>query len=102
MPKTVRPSAAAAVPVPPTTTEAEDRYLSLAQLVEYSGLSLRSLSRHLNKPDNPLPAYRVGQRVLVRQRAFDHWVESANLTPTDVLARRASGRPANRNQKGAQ
>src|SRR5262245_45440442 len=52
-----------------------DRYLSLAQLVTYSSLSLRTLNRHLKDPDHPLPHKRVGGRVLVRISEFDAWID---------------------------
>lgn len=67
---------------PPT----DDRYLTLAALVEYSGLSLRTLMRHLHAADRPLPHYRIGNRVMVLRSEFDAWVRGARVqtTPRDA------------------
>jgi excisionase family DNA binding protein len=51
-----------------------DRYLTLSDLAAYSGLSVRTLQRHLAAPIHSLPRYRVGGRVLVRQSEFDAWM----------------------------
>ena len=51
-----------------------DRYFSLKALARYSGLSLRTLRNHLKHRSRPLPCYRVGGRILVRQSEFDLWV----------------------------
>ena len=58
----------------------EDRCFDLRALAEYSGLSIRTLQRHIVDPDNPLPTHHVcvkgkGRgRVLVLKREFDAWV----------------------------
>jgi excisionase family DNA binding protein len=52
----------------------DDSWLSLAELVAYSGLSLRTLERHRHNADNPLPHYKVGPRILVKRSEFDEWV----------------------------
>ena len=60
----------------------EDRYFDLAGLARYSGLSIRTLRRHMKAATNPLPNRHVrvaGKdrgRVLVSKREFDRWVES--------------------------
>jgi hypothetical protein len=50
-----------------------DPYLSLRALAGYSSLSIRRLRTLLDDPGNPLPAYRVGSKILVRRSEFDAW-----------------------------
>lgn len=68
----------------------EDRYLSLAELVTYSGLSLSALRRAMNAAD-PLPSYKISGRVLVRKAEFDAWVVRVGSSPATAKAR-AKGR----------
>jgi predicted DNA-binding transcriptional regulator AlpA len=49
-------------------------YVDLARLSDYSGLSVRTLQRHLKDPNHPLPCHRVGRRLLFDKREFDAWV----------------------------
>lgn len=58
----------------PRSAPVEDRYLSLKQLVRYSGLSIGTLRRRLRDRSNPLPHRRVGRRILVLKSAFDRWL----------------------------
>jgi|RhiMetdeSRZDD1v2_1073273.scaffolds.fasta_scaffold289955_1 excisionase family DNA binding protein len=51
-----------------------DPFLSLRALSAYSGLSVRKLREYLDDPAHPLPAYRVGGKILVRRSEFDAWV----------------------------
>jgi hypothetical protein len=50
-----------------------DRYLPLKALCGYSGLSVRSLRGFLTDRLRPLPHYRFGSRIVVRQSEFDAW-----------------------------
>jgi hypothetical protein len=50
-----------------------DPFLSLRALAGYSGLSVRKLRDCLDDPAHPLPAYRVGGKILVRRSEFDAW-----------------------------
>lgn len=52
----------------------DDGYLSIRDLVQYSGLSRRTLGRYFAARRDPLPHHRVGRRVLVRRDEFDAWV----------------------------
>ena len=54
----------------------EDKYLPLRALAAYSGLSTRTLRRLLRWPAAPLPFYRFGGKVLVRQSEFDAWMST--------------------------
>jgi excisionase family DNA binding protein len=51
-----------------------DPFLSLKALASYSGISVRKLRASLVDPVHPLPAYRVGGKILVRRSEFDAWM----------------------------
>jgi excisionase family DNA binding protein len=51
-----------------------DPFLSLKALAAYAGLSVRKLRDCLDDPLHPLPHYRVGAKILVRQSEFDAWM----------------------------
>ena len=53
-----------------------DHYFSLKALSKYSNISVRKLREYLYHPLNPLPHYRVGGKILVRQSEFDRWIET--------------------------
>jgi hypothetical protein len=59
-----------------------DSYLPLKGLSQYSGLSLRKLRQHLTDPVHPLPHYRVGGKILVRQSDFDAWMNNFRVATT--------------------
>jgi excisionase family DNA binding protein len=62
-----------------------DPYLPLRALAAYSGLSVRTLRSLIDRlPDEALPAYRVGAKILVRRSEFDAF----------MARRRAQGRPS--------
>jgi excisionase family DNA binding protein len=48
--------------------------LSIRVLARYSGLSVRTLRKHLSDPIHPIPHYRVGGKILVNRREFDSWI----------------------------
>jgi predicted DNA-binding transcriptional regulator AlpA len=53
--------------------EASDRYLPLKALAAYSGLSVRTLRARLVNRTYPLPHFRIGGKIVVRQRDYDDW-----------------------------
>jgi excisionase family DNA binding protein len=59
-------------------------WLDLKALVQYACLSDRTLRELIHRPVNPLPAVRVGGKILVRRSTFDHWLEGHQLKPVDV------------------
>jgi excisionase family DNA binding protein len=64
-----------------------DPFLPLSALATYSGLSVRKLRDYLTDAGHPLPAYRVGGKILVRRSEFDGWVAAYRHRPdTDVKA----------------
>jgi excisionase family DNA binding protein len=60
-------------------------WLDLRQLTQYAALSERTLRSWIHAPVDPLPAYRVGTKVLVRKRDFDSYVERHPLKPAGNL-----------------
>ncbi len=48
-------------------------YLSLVDLAKYSAMSTRTLRRHLEDTTHPLPAYRIGGKVLIKRSEYDEW-----------------------------
>ena len=51
-----------------------DRYFDLRRLADYSCLSVRTLRALLHLPVDPLPAFRVEGKILVRKSQFDAWL----------------------------
>jgi excisionase family DNA binding protein len=78
-----------------------DPFLDLRALSSYSSLSVRKLRDLLEDPGRPLPAYRVGGKILVRRSQFDAWMETyrhrgradVDRIVNDVLRDLSPGRP---------
>lgn len=78
---------------------ARDPWLSLKKLAAYSSLSVRTLRAFLSDVDNPLPAKRPGGgtgKVLVKQSAFDGWMEQWNSAGGQLYEKIAAARAARR------
>ena len=64
----------------PAGWTSDDRYLTLAELAQYAGFSIRQLQRFIagrlesGQPVAPLRAYRVGKAVRVRKSDYDRWL----------------------------
>jgi excisionase family DNA binding protein len=59
-------------------------WLDLKALQEYVCVSERTLREWIHRPVNPLPAVRVGTKILVRRSVFDAWLEEHRLQILDV------------------
>jgi excisionase family DNA binding protein len=59
-------------------------WLDLKALREYACISERTLREWIHLPTNPLPASRVGTKLLIRRSTFDHWLESYRLKPANL------------------
>jgi excisionase family DNA binding protein len=59
-----------------------DPYLTVEALVAYSGMSRRTLQRHLTARHNPLPHFKPGGKILVRRSEFDQWMERHRASAT--------------------
>jgi excisionase family DNA binding protein len=68
-----------------------DPYLSIRALATYSGLSVRTIKRHLASASHSLPHFKVGRRVLVRRSDFDVWMQEWRRAESEAerLVRRA-------------
>ena len=62
----------------------QDRYLDLKALAEYSSISVRTLRDYLTDPSNPIPAYQIKRKVLVKKSEFDSWIETHRTEPGRV------------------
>jgi excisionase family DNA binding protein len=52
----------------------EERFLSLRELAEYAGLSVRTLRGLVHRTIAPLPHYQIAGKILVRRSEFDAWM----------------------------
>ena len=59
-------------------------WLDLKGLTQYACVSERTLREWLHRPIDPLPASRVGSKILVRRSTFDQWLENHRLKLVDV------------------
>jgi excisionase family DNA binding protein len=60
-------------------------WLDLRGLTMYAAVSERSIREWLHRSLNPLPAVRVGTKILVRRSTFDAWLEKHPLIPADSI-----------------
>ena len=51
-----------------------DGFMSLRQLAEFAGLSVRTLRKHLTNASRPLPHYLVGGKIIVSAAEFNAWI----------------------------
>jgi excisionase family DNA binding protein len=59
-------------------------WLDLRALQKYACISERTLREWIHLGADPLPAVRVGSKILVRRAEFDRWLESHRLKPVDI------------------
>ena len=65
-----------------------DPYLPLRALAAYSGLGVATLRGYIDKlPDEALPCYRVGGKILVRRSEFDSWLQQFRALGRPGLAK---------------
>lgn len=60
-------------------------WLDLRGLTKYAAVSERTLRAWIHDPINPLPAYQVGSKLLVRKRDFDSYVERHPVRPMQAV-----------------
>lgn len=58
--------------------------MDLKALRQYACVSERTLREWIHRSINPLPAARVGLKILVRRSSFDQWLENHRLLNRDV------------------
>ncbi len=59
-------------------------WMDLKALRQYACVSERTIREWIHRPVDPLPATRVGTKILVRRSGFDRWLESHRLQKVDV------------------
>jgi len=57
----------------------EREWMDLSALTRYASVSERTLREWIHRPDNPLPAVRVGVKILISRTKFDRWLESHSV-----------------------
>jgi hypothetical protein len=58
-----------------SSTPQKPEWMDLQSLTQYADVSLRTLGDWVHDPIDPLPASRVGKKILVRRQAFDSYLE---------------------------
>jgi excisionase family DNA binding protein len=56
-------------------------WLGLRELTEYAAVSERTLRMWIRLPRDPLPAARVGGKILIRRTLFNAWLERRRIEP---------------------
>lgn len=59
-------------------------WLDLKALQRYACVSERTLRHWIHRPVDPLPAVRVGTKILIRRSSFDAWLEAHHVRQIDV------------------
>jgi hypothetical protein len=78
--------------------ETEDRYFDLRRLSRYSSFSVRTLRDYIARSDDPIPSFRIGRKIIVKQSEFDSWMEkyrgksgNLNVLVADILGELGKG-----------
>ena len=64
--------------------EVHQEWLDLKALQQYACVSERTLREWIHRPSNPLPAARVGTKLLIRRSIFDQWLGAHQVKTVDV------------------
>ena len=59
-------------------------YVSLRELSNRLGLSPRTIRAWVRDPVHPLPAYRVGGKLLFKWAEVERWLEEFRVTPLNT------------------
>jgi excisionase family DNA binding protein len=62
----------------------QPEWLDLKALQEYACVSERTLREWIHRQVNPLPAVRVGTKILIRRSMFNQWLEAHQVKAVDV------------------
>jgi excisionase family DNA binding protein len=62
----------------------QPEWMDLKTLQQYACVSGRTLREWVHRPTNPLPAARVGTKILVRRSSFDNWLQTFSIKSADV------------------
>jgi hypothetical protein len=64
--------------------EQKAEWLDLKALTRYACVSERTVRGWIHRTADPLPASRVGAKILVRRSVFDRWLEAHEVRNIDV------------------
>lgn len=59
-------------------------WLDLKGLTQYASVSERTMRQWIHRSANPLPAVRVGTKILIRRSEFDRWLEKHRIELVNV------------------
>ena len=62
----------------------QPEWLDLKALRGYACVSERTLRDWIHRSVDPLPAVRVGTKLLIRRRVFDRWLEGHLIKQLDI------------------
>ena len=62
----------------------QPEWLDLKALTAYACVSERTVREWIHRAVDPLPASRVGTKILVRRGGFDRWLEAHEVKNVDV------------------
>ena len=64
--------------------EKPDFYIGIGELAKRLSLSQRTIRTYLHQPDNPLPAYQIGNKLLFFWPEVQAWVRKYKVKTIDV------------------
>ncbi len=67
-----------------TVERPQPDWLDLKRLTRYACVSERTLREWIHRAVDPLPAVRVGCKILVRRSMFDRWLEAHQVKLVDL------------------
>jgi len=62
----------------------QPEWLDLKALRRHACVSERTVRDWIHRPVDPLPATRVGTKILVRRSVFDRWLEGHQIKQVDI------------------
>ena len=65
-------------------TNEQAEWMDLRAIRRYACVSERTLREWIHRPVDPLPAVRVGTKILVCRGAFDAWLRAPQVKRVDV------------------
>lgn len=66
------------------SAEGMPEWMDLKSLQRYADVSERTLREWIHRAVDPLPAVRVGTKILVRRSVFDAWLEAHQIRHVDI------------------
>lgn len=67
-----------------TNQTSQPEWLDLKALQRHACVSERTIRDWIHRPLDPLPAARVGTKILVRRTVFDRWLEAHEIKRVDI------------------